>query len=289
MQAALMKWGPLSGKFLSDQTLTAGCFDGHAVWLTSAKNNTVTKLRFSDGAVFGVYPTGNAPGACVYDGQYIWVVNTADNTVSKIRADGGETVAVIGVGKGPMALAFEGWRQQLYVVNQLDNSVSVLNIAGDVVATIPVGDMPSGVAADGLGRVWVVNTKDGTVSCVVDKALVTTSNVKTPLPTDIRYTGQDLWVANSGDSSISRLVIDNTGNVVSVADTVGVGQKPAALAFDGSNILSADSGGNSVTLVDVKTKKSAGVYRGIPNPAALVVDAAGSAWIVSKDGGVYKR
>ena len=55
-----------------------------------------------------------------------------------------------------------------YVANALDNTVSVINTATNtVVATIPVGLAPAGVAATPNGAfVYVVNNDAGTVSVI---------------------------------------------------------------------------------------------------------------------------
>jgi DNA-binding beta-propeller fold protein YncE len=59
-------------------------FDGASIWVTEFVDNTVTRLRSSDGLNLGTFPTGQAPVAAAFDGANIWVVNTIDNTVSKL-------------------------------------------------------------------------------------------------------------------------------------------------------------------------------------------------------------
>jgi DNA-binding beta-propeller fold protein YncE len=43
----------------------------------------VTKLRASDGALIGTFPTGQFPEGAAFDGANVWVVNAGNNTVSK--------------------------------------------------------------------------------------------------------------------------------------------------------------------------------------------------------------
>src|SRR5262245_26898215 len=61
--------------------------------------------------------------------------------------------------------------QNAYITNQISNTVSVIDTATDtVIATIPVGPSPFGVAVSPDGsKVYVANTSSNTVS-VIDTA-----------------------------------------------------------------------------------------------------------------------
>ena len=59
-------------------------FDGNNVWVANFGDNTVTKLRTSDGTVLGTYTTGPGPCGIAFDGANIWVANRAAGTVSKL-------------------------------------------------------------------------------------------------------------------------------------------------------------------------------------------------------------
>jgi len=58
-------------------------FDGVNIWVANSGDNTLTKLRASDGANLGTFPTGTAPHWLVFDGAHIWVTNNGSNTVTK--------------------------------------------------------------------------------------------------------------------------------------------------------------------------------------------------------------
>jgi len=72
------------GTFSVGHAPVAVAFDGTSAWVTNFADNTITRLRSSDGLNLGTFPTGRAPVAAAFDGANIWVVNTADNTVSKL-------------------------------------------------------------------------------------------------------------------------------------------------------------------------------------------------------------
>jgi hypothetical protein len=51
--------------------------------VSNVLNNTVTRLRTSDGHNLGTFPTGPNPTDVAFDGANIWVINI-DGTVSKL-------------------------------------------------------------------------------------------------------------------------------------------------------------------------------------------------------------
>ena len=58
-------------------------FDGESIWVVNREDDTMTRLRASDGANLGTFPVGDSPHDVKFDGTHIWVANWADDTVSK--------------------------------------------------------------------------------------------------------------------------------------------------------------------------------------------------------------
>src|SRR5437016_1145142 len=54
------------------------------------------------------FPVGNRPEGLAFDGTSIWVVNEFDNTVTKLRASDGTIEGVFAIGREPKYLAFDG-------------------------------------------------------------------------------------------------------------------------------------------------------------------------------------
>jgi YVTN family beta-propeller protein len=141
-----------------------------------------------------------------------------------------------------------------YVTNVDDNTVSVIDtVSNAVVATIPVGGFPDGVATTPDGtHAYVTNAFDSTVS-VIDTAsntVVATIPVGsapngvaiTPVGTrandDDRRHQPLAYVTNGADNTVS--VIDTASNTV--VGTIPVGQDPTGVAItpDGTDPYERD-------------------------------------------------
>ena len=83
-----------------------------------------------------------------------------------VNVDSGTVVRTVAVGAGASTMAVDERTGRAFVVNTMDNSVSVLDArSGAVVRTVAVGALPVDVALDEAGgRVWVVNQDSSTVS-----------------------------------------------------------------------------------------------------------------------------
>lgn len=105
---------------------------------------------------------------------------------------------------------------------------------GKLVATITVGNGPSGIAA-GAGAGWVANTLDGTVSRI-DPDTNSVTNVKQTGngPTAVAVGAHAVWVSNQFDRTLAR--IDPRTNQVR---KINVGNRPYGMAISGGTVLVA--------------------------------------------------
>ena len=49
------------------------------------------------------------PEAAAFDGTYVWVATQFNNTITRIRASDGAIAGTFAVGKRPVALLYAGW------------------------------------------------------------------------------------------------------------------------------------------------------------------------------------
>ena len=159
-------------------------------------------------------------------------------------------LAVLVPGMGP-ALALSERNERVYVANSGSDTVSVIDAdTNAVIATIPVGDRPTGVLAVG-SRVYVTNQLSGTVSVidVATNAVVATVPVGAR-PSDLAVdpSGRQVWVANEGSDTVS--VIDRATNAV--VATVPVGVAPRGISFSHNHVY-VTSQSDTVTVIDRHT------------------------------------
>ena len=108
---------------------------------------------------FSLFESGHVRPLCISpNGQLLYAVNTPDNRleVFRIRPSGLEHRLSIPVGLEPVAVAARD-AQEVWVVNHLSDSVSVVEVGGNgafgrVVRTLLVGDEPRDVVFAGPGK-----------------------------------------------------------------------------------------------------------------------------------------
>ena len=86
------------------------------------------------------------------------MISTANNSV----------IATVSVGETPWRIAFDSTNDRMYVTNNSDDTVSVIDTAtNSVIDTISVGELPQGIAFDPVNnRMYVTNRGDDTVSVI---------------------------------------------------------------------------------------------------------------------------
>src|SRR6202008_2208694 len=132
----------------------AATFDGTYLWVATQFNDSVTRIRGSDGLIAGTFAVGKRPVALLAAAGSVWVANLLSDNVMKLNPSTGAVSATYVVGDGPGGLAFDG--TNLWIANREGNSVTKLSPTGANLGTFAVGKRPMGVAVVG-GAVFVVN------------------------------------------------------------------------------------------------------------------------------------
>lgn len=155
----------------------------------------------------------------------------------------------------------------LYVANNLDHSVSKIDVASQkIVQTVSVGKNPyTALLAKNGKTLYVSNWGESSVTVLNPE----TMEVKKTIPTELHpnaiaenpVTG-DIYVSNSDDDSIS--IIDSKSQ--KVVQTISVkpfkqsptGSQPDALTVskDGKTLYVANAGNNDVVIMDLSSKKA---------------------------------
>src|ERR1035437_3669488 len=115
-----------------------------------------------------------------------------------------QVTSTITVGANPDGVAVDATTHTVYVTNQSDNSVSVIN-GGAVTSTIPVGANPVGVAVDATTHtVYVTNWNGNSVSVINGGAVTSTITVgANPYGVAVDATTHTVYVTNQSGNSVS--------------------------------------------------------------------------------------
>ena len=210
-------------------------------------------------------PAGAKPSSLVTANGTTYVAESGRNVVGVIS---GALTTEIPVGADPVNLTVLPNGKKVYVVNQADNSVTVISTTDNsVLATIAVGSNPVfAVPSADSTHVFVVNKGAGTVS-VIDATSDVLASVPcstqpcavNPLPvglapnfaaTDVR--NQRIIVTNSNSGSISIINADPTSPTFLAVTNVAVGTTPTSATplTDGSRIYVANRDSNSVSVIN---------------------------------------
>ena len=253
-------------------------------YVTNINTNTVSVINTEMNTEITTVPVGSRPIALAVtpDGTQVYVANQNSGSVSVINT-ATNNVTTIAVGIGPSGVAING--TLVYVTNQGSDTVSVIDTTNNtVIATIPVGVAPFGVAVSRDGtRVYVTNLVSNSVS-VIDTA---TNNVTTipvgirPFALAISPDGTRAYVANSGSDNVS--VINTTDNTVIA--TIPVGDDPIAVAIspDGRRVYVANQSSHSVSVINTANNTVITVPVGF-FPSGLAVSPDGTRLFVTNQG-----
>jgi hypothetical protein len=128
--------------------------------------------------------------------------------------------------------------------NPNPNQVAILRwYAANETANFPVGSAPYGVAFDGA-NIWVAN---GGSSSLTKLRASDGTNLGTfdvgASPRSVAFDSANVWVVNGGSFNVTKLRAIDGNNL----GTFPVGASPTGVAFDGANIWVANNGSNTVS------------------------------------------
>ena len=178
-----------------------------------------------------------------------------------------------------------------YITNGNSNSVSVIDTATNVVvATIPVGSAPIGVAVNAAGsRVYIGNAGSLNVSVIDAGTNAVIANITIPdMPTAVAIdpAGTRLYVAGLMTSQV--YVVGTATNTL--VATMAVGDVPVGVAVNpaGTRVYVANNVSNNVTVSDASTGAVVATIPVSMAPQSVTLNPAGTrAYVPCIDGLVW--
>lgn len=193
------------------------------------------------------YPQGIAVNPA---NELIYIVNQLSGTVTVLNALNIviQTIQLFPVFPGfcsPVTLAVNTKVSSsaygfVYIVCSVANTITVLDLSFNIVATIPVGTRPMGIAFNPTNVcMYVTNLVDHTMT-VIDAELLVEVPLNSPVPVGhnpigvaVQLVTGDIYCTNSADDTIS--IYYNTNEPIGTI--AGVNQYPVSLTFNPINNL----------------------------------------------------
>jgi hypothetical protein len=284
IKAALLQW--YRQDFAVGNAPTGIAFDGANIWVANSGDNTVTKLRASDGLNLGTFAAGITPVALAFDGANIWVAGFDSTFVTKLRASDGTNLGIFTTGDSPIALAFDGIN--IWVANFYGNTATRIRVSdGTIFAPIPVVQGPVAISFDGT-NIWVGGAGGFTVLRASDGGTVVTGTGEDTV-FGIAFDGFDMWLVIPGQifAVPAGLVNGSHAGNATTPELISVSVSPnvllpmlSPLAFDGTNMWLVNGAGNTV----IKIRSSDGAILGIfpvgSSPTGIAFDGA-NIWVIN--------
>jgi YVTN family beta-propeller protein len=198
----------------------------------------------------------------------VYVAESGTNNVAVVSTSGNPTALTseVAVGATPVGLIGTPDGTHLFVANQGDNTVSVIDTGTNtLVSTLPntiaVGSSPSYLAVNAAGtRVFVVNSASNNVSVIdttTDTVIATPAVGTSPNFAYFDAANNRLWVTNGGSNSVSVINVDPnstppfTVTNISLTPSCGAANpKFITVLADGSRAYVADSGCSAVSVLN---------------------------------------
>jgi hypothetical protein len=192
-------------------------FDGTNIWV-GTNNSTVTELQASTGTIIGVYPLGSvtSSGGVAFDGTYIWV-SGHNGYVAQLLASNGTLVGSYPTGGTGQEVAYDG-AGNIWVTGPA--AVSVIQASsGALLGVLPLNaggsgsssTFPTGIAFAGV--MWVADSSSNSVVQATDpggaEPVEAASFPVGTTPSGVAFDGANIWVANTGSNTVTKIPINN--------------------------------------------------------------------------------
>jgi YVTN family beta-propeller protein len=257
---------------------------------TTVSPNSVAIIDAQSNDVVSSVAAGLRPGPVAADDAAVWIGNLDDRTLSRIdpatRTSAGtisldrKTPTGVAVGEGAVWVA-HGRLGELSRVdpafNQLAETIDVTGQAGS--------GAQQGAVSVGDGYVWTAYG-DSTLAAVEPSPMgIARVGFAGAAPAALVTARGSVWVANSGDSTVTR---HDPGTLEEgPLRVVSVGRRPSGIAFGAAAIWVANSGDGTVTRIDPSTYATATITVG-SNPVAVAANDE-AVWVANAGDGTVSR
>jgi DNA-binding beta-propeller fold protein YncE len=258
-----------------------------SVWVTSARDGTLTRLDAATGSVVGepIHLERGIAGVAV-GSESVWVASPRSGEVLRIDGDTGKVEQRVDVGGHPGALVFGG--QRVWVADEYREGVSAINAAGGRVVRRRIAPHQAPLRlAVGAGGVWVSNATTGSIRRIDLGTAVAGAPIRVGRgPSGITVAGGVVWVANSRSDAVTR-VDSATGALLGAP--IAVGRRPGGIDAGTSVVWVANAGDDTVSRIDIGSGETIGDAIAVGRHPGAVAVGAEAVWVADNGDGAVSR
>jgi len=260
--------------------ILAIALSGNETRALAAAPNSVGVVDGGHNRLRMVIRAGGEPGGIAAGAEAAWVTDTASDLLLRI-GENGRSVDRIPVGHRPTGVAVGDG--QVWVVNQLDRTVSEINPeALRAVRPIQVGN-GAGAIAFGHGSVWVANATDYSLTRIDPHSGNVTTIPLAGAPGGIAAARQGMWVSSTSTGQL--LLVDARTNTVT--QSVPIGNGPQGVAVGGDAVWVANTPDGTVSRFDPGTGRIRKIAVGESPTGVAYGD--GKVWVAAGRSGYVLR
>ena len=257
-----------------------------AVWVTSEKDGTATRLDPETGEVVGsphqleVGVSGVAVGS-----KWTWVTNPRRGLLLRIDPFSGRILKRIPLPGEPGPLALGG--QRVWAADEAGSGVTAVNAEAAEVAKRGLPPQSPGLRlAWGAESLWVAVSDANVVRRIAPSTLVTSAPIRVGGgPAGITVAGGYVWVASSRSGAVSKL--DPLS--LQVVERIAVDGHPGGIDGGTSAVWVADRSDDAVRKIDLESGEVEGAPIEVgPEPGAVAVGES-AVWVGNNGDGSVTR
>jgi len=259
-----------------------------AVWVTSEKDGTATRLDPETGEVVGSpHKVGKGVAGVAVGGKWTWVTNPARRQLLRLDPFSGKVLKRIPLPGEPGPIALGG--QRVWVADEGGKGITAVNAEAGEIAPQGRGLPPQ---APGLRLAWGAESLWATVADanVVRRIAPTTLATSDPIrvgggPAGVTVSGGYVWVASSRAGFVSKL--DPLS--LQVVERIKVEGHPGGIDGGTSAVWVADREDDAVRKIEIESGEVEGAPIQVgPEPGAVSV-GGGAVWVANNGDGTVTR
>jgi streptogramin lyase len=257
-----------------------------AVWVTSEKDGTLTKLDPETGEVLGrPRKIGVGISGIAIGSNWTWATNSRTGELLRLDPKSGRVLKEIDLPGEPGPLALGGGR--VWVADEGGGGITAVNAeAGEVYRRGLPPQGPKLRLAWGAQGLWVTVAGANALRRVDPRTLLAGEPIRVGRgPAGVTVAGGFVWVANSREGSVTKV----NPSLRAVEDSVAVDGHPGGIDGGTSAVWVADREADAVRKIDLESGEVDGAPIEVgPEPGAVAV-GADAVWVANNGDGTVSR